>query len=210
MPPFRDLTGQTFNDLTAISREGTGSNGNIMWRFRCVCGEEIVHKGSTVSKGEKISCGCHKTRKQTTPRICAYCNGISTRMNQNGYVGNMCHECAAARMQKYMVENPSKAMVLAARGRAKKLGLPCTITDADVVIPEFCPILGVLLARGRIGDRENSPSLDRIVPSLGYVPGNIAVMSFRANRFKNDATAEELRKIATWMDANQPKLHLVA
>lgn len=43
-------------------------------------------------------------------------------------------------------------------------------------------------------------SLDRIVPSLGYVPGNVAVISHRANRIKSDATADELRAVADWLD----------
>lgn len=45
-----------------------------------------------------------------------------------------------------------------------------------------------------------SPSIDRIVPELGYVPGNIAIISWRANDLKKDATADEMRRIADWID----------
>jgi hypothetical protein len=44
-----------------------------------------------------------------------------------------------------------------------------------------------------------SPSLDRIKPELGYVPGNIQVISARANVMKNDATPEELLAFANWV-----------
>jgi hypothetical protein len=42
--------------------------------------------------------------------------------------------------------------------------------------------------------------LDRIDNNEGYVKGNVAVISFRANTLKNNATAEELRAIADYMD----------
>lgn len=42
----------------------------------------------------------------------------------------------------------------------------------------------------------NSPSLDKIVPELGYVKGNIVVVSLRANQIKSDATIEELQAVA--------------
>lgn len=96
--------------------------------------------------------------------------------------------------------HPETVMVRAARRRATELGLPFDITPADVVIPEVCPVLGIPLAAGSGSACDSSPSLDRIVPSLGYVKGNIAVMSFRANALKRDATAEELRKVAAWLD----------
>ncbi|QOC54153.1 hypothetical protein [Caulobacter vibrioides] len=89
-------------------------------------------------------------------------------------------------------------MVNAARSRAKAAGVPATIIAADIVIPSHCPVLGIPLFRrlGRKGGCDNSPSLDRIVPEFGYVPGNIVVVSRRANRIKNDATLEELERVA--------------
>jgi hypothetical protein len=46
-----------------------------------------------------------------------------------------------------------------------------------------------------------SPELDRIVPSLGYVKGNVLVVSRRANRIKTDATVEELQQVASFYAA---------
>lgn len=77
-------------------------------------------------------------------------------------------------------------------------GVPFTITKEDIVIPTHCPILGIPLFRGPRGGGENSPSLDKVRPELGYVPGNVIVISNRANRLKADATIEELRDIASF------------
>jgi hypothetical protein len=114
--------------------------------------------------------------------------------------------------RRYANEKPEKALLYEARKRAKKFGLPITIADTDIVIPEFCPILGIKLVRGSADDnRDACPSLDRVNPELGYVPGNIAVISYRANRIKNNGTSEEHRRIADWMDqVSQIEKELVA
>jgi len=86
-----------------------------------------------------------------------------------------------------------------ARKRAKLFGIPLEIGLSDIVIPERCPVLGIALVRG---DRPTpaSPSLDRIDPRRGYVPGNVQVISTRANRMKSDASLAELRLFARWVD----------
>lgn len=91
-------------------------------------------------------------------------------------------------------------MLQNARSRARTAGVPLTITVDDIVIPTHCPILGLPLFQitGKKGGGANSPSLDRIEPEAGYVPGNIVVISNRANRLKSDATIEELRSIASF------------
>lgn len=76
---------------------------------------------------------------------------------------------------------------------------------SDVIVPARCPVLGVELkvATGAPCGQFNSPSLDRMDNTLGYVPGNVAVISNRANKLKSDATAEELRKVADWVAENE-------
>lgn len=43
--------------------------------------------------------------------------------------------------------------------------------------------------------------MDRVIPELGYVKGNVEIISYRANRLKNDATYHELRAISLWLEA---------
>ena len=72
--------------------------------------------------------------------------------------------------------------------------------------PSHCPVFGVelnYLGTGNHGfckDTDKSPSLDRIDSSKGYEAGNLQVISWRANRIKNDSTPEELRKLADHME----------
>lgn len=84
-----------------------------------------------------------------------------------------------------------------ARKRAVALGLPFAIEPDDIVIPTICPVLGLPLTPN--GARDNRPSLDRIIPGNGYVRGNIAVISFRANRIKSDSTIDEMIAILAYM-----------
>lgn len=96
-----------------------------------------------------------------------------------------------------------RSMLRSARARAAKKGLPFNITLSDFHIPETCPLLGTEITLGAGKEyRDTAPSLDRVVPGMGYVKGNVLVMSARANRIKNDATAAELRKIADFLETH--------
>jgi hypothetical protein len=101
--------------------------------------------------------------------------------------------------QKYRNANPERIMLRAAKYRAQTGGYLCTITEADIIIPERCPLLKTKFERGcGVGQtRPSSPSLDRINPKLGYVPGNVWVISHRANSIKRDATLKELQLLVS-------------
>lgn len=87
-----------------------------------------------------------------------------------------------------------------ARGRARAANLQFSLTKADIIVPAVCPVLGIVLGMGTKYGRDGSPSIDRINNSLGYVPDNIIVVSWRANRLKSDATPDELKAIAAFYD----------
>jgi len=92
----------------------------------------------------------------------------------------------ASRTPEYSIWNSAKK-------RAKNKNLNFDIQIEDIKIPTECPILGVKL---EYGGGDNGPSLDRIDPNGGYTVDNIWVISAKANRIKNDATAEELQLVA--------------
>jgi hypothetical protein len=93
------------------------------------------------------------------------------------------------------IKGMQNAMFHAAKRRAKARNIPFDISREDINIPEICPFLGTPLEHNnssRSAPAPTSPSLDRIVPSLGYTKGNVRVLSLRANLIKQDATLEEL------------------
>jgi hypothetical protein len=112
---------------------------------------------------------------------------------------------ALALTEQWQRDNPEKQLLIQIRHRAKRNKIPFSLTIEDIVIPTYCPLLGIELQRGvgTGGHCDSSPSLDRIDPKLGYERGNVWVISNRANRIKNDATVKELRMIADGLERRQ-------
>ena len=105
-------------------------------------------------------------------------------------------------------ENWEREAIYRIRSRAKKNGIPFDIDETDIQLVEFCPVLGIKLNkrhgnRGPIGYSATAPSVDRLVPSKGYIKGNVRVISARANLLKNDATVDELEKVIRYMKGVQ-------
>ena len=92
-----------------------------------------------------------------------------------------------------------RSLLAVRKSIAKKNKIPFSIKEEDVFYPEVCPILGIPLEHGDgvLGDA--SPTIDRIYPALGYVKGNVQVISLLANRMKNSANPEQLLKFADWV-----------
>jgi hypothetical protein len=72
------------------------------------------------------------------------------------------------------------------------------------IAPTHCPVFGFPLSfangtSGKRGFRGILPSVDRIKPELGYIRGNLQVISFRANVMKSNASEEELQMFAEWI-----------
>jgi hypothetical protein len=94
-----------------------------------------------------------------------------------------------------------RQIINAVRHRAKRRGLEFNITADDLEVPEFCPVLGIkmVLSNKRM-PAHNSPSLDRFDNSLGYIKGNVRVISHRANGLKSNATLAEMKAVVAYME----------
>lgn len=55
------------------------------------------------------------------------------------------------------------------------------------------------LIRGKGIATDSSPSLDKIIPELGYVVGNIQVISKLANNMKTNASVDQLVLFSEWV-----------
>jgi hypothetical protein len=84
--------------------------------------------------------------------------------------------------------------------RTKNIHFDLTSEQILALVPadKLCPVLGIPLVFGERAD--GTASVDRITPALGYVNGNVAIISLRANVLKRDCTdANELRKVADYI-----------
>lgn len=84
---------------------------------------------------------------------------------------------------------------------AKKRGIDFTLTSSDILhldLPISCPILNIPLVYNRGQVCDNSFSIDRKNPDVGYTPDNIWVISMKANRAKNNLTLDELAKLGNF------------
>ena len=121
------------------------------------------------------------------------------RNNKNDRARRKAHpERGRAWSLKWHLDNPEKSLLIAAKSRARLYGIPLSISVDDILIPKICPVLGIVLEFGKKKEgkpRDGSPSLDRIKPELGYVKGNVRVISFKANTLKNNATVPELELV---------------
>ena len=137
-----------------------------------------------------------------------YSKGKLSKTNIDGYE-NICKPCHKATWHAHAAdpENRKRWLLERIRSKCKKGNIPFNLTIEDLVVPELCPIFGIPLTFGiKTSDKfretrgvqtpDDSPSVDRIFPKLGYVKGNVVIISYRANVLKSNATPEELQLIA--------------
>ncbi len=117
---------------------------------------------------------------------------------------------------------PFKKWFLRKKANAKINGVEFTIEPTDIPgvkirrfkvrgkctwvatqYPKVCPVLGLELDWGMNGCNNNSPSLDRVKPKLGYIPGNVRLISIRANTMKQNMYLEELKIIEEYILSHQ-------
>jgi hypothetical protein len=88
------------------------------------------------------------------------------------------------------------------KANALRSGIEFTIDFGDIVWNECCPYLNIKIDYFSEGIQENSCSFDRKDINKGYIKDNVIICSWRANRIKNDGTAEEHRLIYEYLKTN--------
>ena len=94
-----------------------------------------------------------------------------------------------------------KEIIRRLRQSAKKRGIEFDLDESDlddIGFPISCPILGIPLKWNRGEPKDDSYSFDRKDSSLGYTKDNIEIISFKANRAKNNLSADELKKFSQY------------
>jgi hypothetical protein len=87
------------------------------------------------------------------------------------------------------------------RAKRKNLDFDLDLEYVLSIAPDKCPVFGTEFVWGRFqgAQHRQTPSLDRVVPELGYIKGNVVFISLWANMIKSDATDKELYAVADWL-----------
>lgn len=143
-------------------------------------------------------CGASFTAKRKDAKWCSSICG-NRRRNRTHY--NKSPERTRERFKRSRVTHRESLMLSRCKYRAKQRGIPFDLTLEDISIPKTCPVLGIEIRQLSVDDdpkkgyHPNAPSIDRIIPELGYVKNNVRVISARANLLKSDATISELELV---------------
>ncbi len=173
---------------------------------RCLHPQHIGDRYVILPKMQK-----RKNRPIPYGSYCLECFNLYNRASRNTEEKRKQNNYAASQYmrQKRRERGIGWSIWHSAKNRAQRSAIPFTITPEDVIVPDVCPILQIPLITDtdyifRTGHTSqlnlpNYPSIDRIIPELGYIKGNIAVISWRANNIKSDATLQELESVVKWM-----------
>ena len=196
-------------------------DGHIPWNKGKSMPEGFGKKVSDAQRGKRhrlLSIEEEKTREEAIqkgdrfyffPRPCSK-GHISKRYIRHAE----CHQCRVESLRKrraFRSKNERGFLLYKyAKQRAREFGFTFLITINDIAEAwpkdNKCPILGIELEpnQGRGKAQPNSPSLDRLDPKKGYIKGNIAVISYKANLMKsNETSPESFEAMARWLRSIQ-------
>lgn len=99
--------------------------------------------------------------------------------------------------------NPARMLLGQAKQRAKRLKVPCSLTEQDIdllLAGLVCSATGLPLTFDRHeGDSLKNPwapSLDRIERRLGYIPGNVRMVCWLYNHMRGDYSDADVQLVA--------------
>jgi hypothetical protein len=183
MPYFSKLTKEEVQDILKQASEGVGY--------------------SDISKNIN-----HKVSKQRVKQICdkhkVDAFGIKQAKRQEELEARMTAKWGKewnnpSHRRSYLYQ-AMRAKFRAKKTNATRIGIEFSIDFGDITFPTHCPILDIELDYfTEEGWADNSPSFDRVDPTKGYIKGNVAIISMKANRIKNNGTADDHEKIAKFI-----------
>ncbi len=122
--------------------------------------------------------------------------------NQDGH-DNRCKHCKSAIAHNKRCTDYFRQYCITKKSECKRKNIPFDLEPSylEEIWTNECPIFHTPLYKNYKGrGSSHSAHLDRFDPRKGYIKGNVAWISGRANRIKYDASIEELRKIVDWME----------
>ena len=93
------------------------------------------------------------------------------------------------------------------RAKKQKVDFDLDLNFLESIAINECPVFKTPFVWGQSqGAHPYRPSLDRIVPELGYVRHNVVFISLKANTIKQDITEKELYAVADWLHHARKKV----
>lgn len=145
---------------------------------------------------------------QPVSKVCKSC-GLSKDCGDyyknRGGIHAVCKGCYRKRNKVYQKDYragiPITIRCRKLQQRAKDKGIPFDVTPdyLESIWTGVCPVFGSDVELNVDKGSHKAVEVDRIDPRKGYVKGNVAWLSARANRIKSDASLEELERIVEWL-----------
>ena len=190
---------------TEFSANVSMKDGLNPWCKAC----DSEKRDSLARKYKEVHSAEYPTYNEDILRMCSKCGTkkkvreFSIDTTRKDGLCAWCRSCANNSGKKFRAGNIAKHLLKSVRTGAKQRGLEFSITEEDLVVPEHCPIFGFKMEPG--GKRSTSPSVDRIDNTKGYIPGNVVVVSVKANHVKSDCSMEELKRLVEFYESLQKK-----
>ncbi len=132
---------------------------------------------------------------------------LSRTRNRSIFIQNFVKDHGIPEYQAHAIFDTMQERFDNKRQNARQKGQEFKIKFTEIVIPFYCPLLGIPLNYFSENNRaDDHPSFDRINNNKGYLTGNVQIVSWRGNRLKNDGTSEEHRKIADFLDKHKESI----
>jgi len=95
------------------------------------------------------------------------------------------------------------------RSIAQNLPHDIDLEYLESIATDECPVFKTPFVWGQgNGAHPYRPSVDRVIPELGYIKGNVVFISLKANTIKQDVTEKELYAVADWLHEARKKVNV--
>lgn len=195
---------------------------NGVWRRRCRRCEELKfptredfhqkgwHSELAVLDRTCKVCRAAERERADAKKCCNKCGEVKPATEEffstiRGYLIGTCRVCRAPGMRaacrRYGKTEAWKLSHTLSRIKTfcRRSEIPLNSLEVEELLRTFktgqpCPCCGKPMCKGT-----HTASVDRFVPTFGYVGSNIDLLCYRCNRLKSDATLEDFKNLTIYM-----------
>jgi hypothetical protein len=185
----------------ACRNRQVNARGQPRKRTRNGIRQQAIALGLNKYLSDKPCAKGHLGYRQTYNSSCIQCIVENTRRKRSTPEWKIQEK---QRLELKAVNEPWVRLYNGAKARSRERELEINIDPAYVksIWPpdSRCPVFGFKLTTSKRKPGPDSATLDRIDPRMGYVRGNVVVISFKANQIKSSAiNPQEIYAVASWL-----------